>query len=107
MVMEHLLDGSLIGVLDVGEDEVLSGGEAEGRSKFLGDRAERGLQLIAVGVLDAAGLDEEAEEPVAIELLEPAEGVALATEEEGLSGRERGAEALAEFGAEPFNALFL
>ena len=107
MVMQQLLDGGLIGFLDVGEDEVLRGREAEGRAELLGDRAERGLQLVAFGVLDAAGLDEEAEEPVAVELLEPAEGVALAAEEEGLGGRERGAEALAEFGAEPFDALFL
>ena len=107
MVMQHLLDGGLVGFLDVGEDEVLRGREAEGRTELLGDRAEGGLQLVAVGVLDAAGLDEEAEEPVAVELLEPAEGVALAAEEEGLGGRERGAEALAEFGAEPFDALFL
>ena len=107
MVMQQLLDGALVGFLDVGEDEVLRRAQAEGRAELLGDLAERGLQLVAVGVLDAAGLDEESEEPVAVELLEPAEGVALAAEEEGLGGRQRGAEALAEFGAEPLDALFL
>ena len=67
--MQHLLDGGLVGFLDVGKDEVLRRGEAEGRAELLGDRAEGGLQLVAVGVLDASGLDEEAEEPVAVELL--------------------------------------
>src|SRR5581483_8100553 len=67
----------------------------------------RGLELIAVGVLDAAGFDVKAEEKFAIGLLMPAEEIALALELVRPCGLELEAGALVHFVAEPFDALFL
>ena len=63
----------LVVVADVGDDHVLVGGEAEFNGlKRVGNVAERRLQFVAAGVLDASRRHEQAKKPGAIHGLVPA-----------------------------------
>ena len=84
MFGEQRGDRGFVGGLDVGEDEILRRREAHFRLILFDDGTERGFLAAAVRVLDAPGLDVEAEEERAIERLAPAERVALPRETERL-----------------------
>mmetsp|Transcript_66023 Transcript_66023/g.137552 ORF Transcript_66023/g.137552 Transcript_66023/m.137552 type:complete len:733 (+) Transcript_66023:127-2325(+) len=72
---EDLLDISLVFGLDAADDDVLVGGQAEVRSVLVHDGAESCLELEVALVLDAALLNVDADEPVAVTLRVPAEPV--------------------------------
>ena len=62
---QNRIDAGFVGFRDVGENDVLVRGQAEFEvRKFFRDLAQRGFQLAALHVLDAAGFDEQGRETI-------------------------------------------
>jgi hypothetical protein len=65
------------------------------------------LSLSVAGVLDAAGLDEEAEEPLPSDCFVQPKASPWPTKRNGLAAGRGATEVLGELALEPFDALFL
>ena len=89
---------------NVGDDEVLIGGQAEVAGVDFGDFAHAGFQRSAGVVEQAAVFDKQGQVPVAFEAFNPADVVAAMSEGVGANGFELDAHALFNFFFEYFDA---
>lgn len=89
---------------NVGDDEVLVGGQTEVAGVDFGDFAHAGFQRSAGVVEQAAVFDEQGQVPVAFESFNPADVVAAMGEGVGADGFELDAHALFDFFFEHFDA---
>ena len=105
MLGQQRVDRPLVGIGDVCENDVLVRREVKfDVAHLLGDLPQGGLETVIVGVLHAAGFDEQGQEPPPVGLPMPAVKVARGRETIGSWRRKFDSGAFFNFGARPVHA---